>query len=180
LVSGRPDFATSAPSVTADQDERSFSRRRGAAQFPSAPIRGPPFASQASTSKSALSPARQRISSSRHRARPTPGAGNGVDGNGGAAGANNGASGGSSSLGTVCTANGGSGGATTWRPAATRRRAKCSHSKCNSGETQKPDRAHLVRHSVTQRKKAQLPKRLAAIAFRLTRCIFAQRDAFHT
>ena len=39
-----------------------------------------PFASQASTSNSALSPARQRISSSCHRARPTPGTGNGVEG----------------------------------------------------------------------------------------------------
>ncbi len=88
-MSGRPDFATSAPSVAADQDERGFiSRRRGAAQFPSEPDPWTrpegrarrPFASQASTSKSALSPARQRISSSCHRARPTPGTGNGVDG----------------------------------------------------------------------------------------------------
>jgi hypothetical protein len=38
------------------------------------------LASQASTSKSALSPARQRINSSCHRARPTPGTGNGAEG----------------------------------------------------------------------------------------------------
>jgi hypothetical protein len=39
-----------------------------------------PSASQASTSNSALSPPRHLISSSRHRARPTPGTGSGVDG----------------------------------------------------------------------------------------------------
>jgi hypothetical protein len=39
-----------------------------------------PFASQASTTKSALSPPRQRISSSRHWLRPMPGTGNGVEG----------------------------------------------------------------------------------------------------
>jgi len=38
------------------------------------------LASQDSNSKSALSPARQRINSTRHRARPTPGTGKGVDG----------------------------------------------------------------------------------------------------
>jgi len=37
-------------------------------------------ASHASNSKSALSPARQRISSTSHRGRPTPGIGSGVDG----------------------------------------------------------------------------------------------------
>src|ERR1700730_15123531 len=39
-----------------------------------------PLASQASTSKSALSPARHRINSSCQRARPTPGTGKGVAG----------------------------------------------------------------------------------------------------
>ena len=38
------------------------------------------MASHASNSKSALSPARQRISSTSQRARPTPGTGSGVDG----------------------------------------------------------------------------------------------------
>jgi hypothetical protein len=37
-------------------------------------------ASQASNSKSALSPARQRIGSTSQRGRPTPGTGSGVDG----------------------------------------------------------------------------------------------------
>jgi hypothetical protein len=39
-----------------------------------------PWTSHASTTKSALSPARHRINSSSHRARPTPGTGKGVDG----------------------------------------------------------------------------------------------------
>ena len=39
-----------------------------------------PWTSHASTTKSALSPARHRINSSSHRARPTPGTGSGVEG----------------------------------------------------------------------------------------------------
>jgi hypothetical protein len=71
--------------LTSGQDERRLSRQRGAAQCPfsAGPWTRPegrarrPLASQASTSKSALSPARLRINSSCHRGRPTPGTGNG-------------------------------------------------------------------------------------------------------
>ena len=76
------------PPLAAGQDERAPQpeARRRPMSVSAGPWTGPegrarrPLASQASTSKSTLSPARHRINSSCQRARPTPGTGKGVAG----------------------------------------------------------------------------------------------------
>lgn len=76
-IDGEHDTATP---ITADKNERRLRQRRGVARFPSesglsATSEGRatrPLASHASTVKSALSPARHRISSRCQRARPIP------------------------------------------------------------------------------------------------------------